>query len=126
MTVPSLLKYGVDAITRMAVGGELAPQHVWVALKGATKYALAIASRDTATADTGEWRAETCARCPLHTTRDTAAVSRKRPVVAIHCGDPFVEGAETCGCLVAITVGGTVYAAGKTKVGSERCPSDRW
>lgn len=85
---------------------------------------------DVASLETQAARVRKCAACP-HATRHTLL---GRP--ALWCGEPFVEADRTCGCLVAaeaapgaavLTVGGVpLTAAGKSEVGSERCPAGEW
>lgn len=125
----------------------------WVGLKGAGKFAKAIAEGDLA----GE--AESLARisgcgvgggcldCPALQVREGTLTGR----ITAWCGDPLVErldgpkGERTCGCIVAYVprqarkalegVEGVarralalelLQPAGKTLVGTEACPRRRW
>ena len=116
------------------------PAMAWTALKGAAKYAAAVAKGDKADSATRRKRAVTCARCP--SARDYNA-----PLLGLRvttCGwagqdrltDPYMP---TCGCLVAIETRGLgqavrvagsvrtpVRAAGKAWVGTEECPQGKW
>jgi len=105
----------------------------WQAIKGAAKYATALAIGDVADDGTAGARLRTCAACP----------SRKRYIMpsgfrTLWCGTPFepVAGAA-CGCLigagsdadssVAVTIEGAKYEpAGKLSVRSELCPRGAW
>ena len=87
----------------------------WVAAKGAAKFAAAVEAGDIASAATVAARRSVCRACPSR-----VRVTVMGAVAASDwCGQPFVETAgerPTCGCLLA----------GKTSVGSERCPQGRW
>lgn len=115
---------GVTALVDLAMRDRLDSSHLWVALKGASRYVLALASGDVASEAESQERATECALCPHRHTRQTA----KSGVVAGYCGRPLEPSAEknTCGCLVTITIGFATRPAGKTLVDSEYCPQFRW
>ena len=121
MTLVALTRYAISTLIRMAQAGELAPSHLWVALRGAAKYVAAVRAGDVADDATQQARAATCNGCRSARVRET-----ETEAVAVHCGVPFDEGRDTCGCLVAIRVEGVVYPAAKTVVGSERCLQGKW
>lgn len=115
---------GIDAIVDLAMHDRLHSAHLWVALKGASRYVIALASGDVASEDEAIERSVVCVLCPNRQTRETA----KAGVVAGYCGKPLSPSVEknTCGCLVTITIGTTTRPAGKTLVDSEYCPQFRW
>lgn len=129
MTYAEIAKLtGADVAAR-AVAGELSPAQVWTGFKGAAVYTRALASGDIAPGYTASDRLQRCLSCP-HATRGgehrlAAGISQ-----AIYCGpmllDRLEEADPTCGCLVAVTVGGEFIPAGKTLVQSCRCPQGKW
>ncbi len=124
MTLLELLALGRERIVGLAKSGQLDPAFLWVALRGAARYAQAVASGDVADDATARERVAVCSVCPVH---DVVATS-KAGVFAGYCGTSDVPGVS-CGCLVTLTVFGddrTMTAAGKTLVGSERCPRGKW
>ena len=98
----------------------------WTMLKGAAKYAAAVASGDIASPSAMAERAETCANC-------SARVRYKALGMYVHtCGlaghDRTRSDFPTCGCVVltqSMNQSG-FSAAGKTAVASEECPQGRW
>jgi len=102
----------------------------WTATKGAAKYAAAVAGGDIASPETQALRLVRCSDCQAATRR--LFLGRR----ALWCGEPFVETADTCGCLLAceaepqvgvVTINGAALVpAGKLEVGSERCPRGVW
>jgi hypothetical protein len=110
----------------MALAGTLGPREMWLAAKGATKYAAAVAAgRVRPEAEAGAF-AGVCSRCPEWTLEPTSKVG----VVAGYCGrldgvDGGGVAGPVCGCLVSLTVAGVVYPAGKAVVEGEVCPQGR-
>jgi len=116
----------------------------WTAIKGAAKYAAAVALGDIALPQLQEERAAQCRVCPHLTMRRGLIPGR----LTGWCGPALREQTSppTCGCLVlwadsglsvdiealgdADTMRGVFrgYAApaGKVTVGSERCPQGKW
>ena len=149
-----LARLAGPTLAKMALDGELRWRHVWTALEGSEKYLEAVEAGDLADETVAQNRASTCAACPA-STRDARFI-RDEEVVVGWCGKRFEErsgegvgGGPTCGCMVFqkvhLTVGwtggvdpktpleelaerthGRVTAAGKTRVGSERCPRGKW
>lgn len=85
-------------------------------VRGGAKFLAALAKGDLADDAAVEARREVCRACPSRTRSALAGMTAESD----WCGAPLVEalGASppTCGCLVA----------GKTAVGSERCPQGKW
>lgn len=127
-----LVQLGTAELKSLANSGEIRMKHVWVAAKGADKYRKAIADGDLRPTERALSCARRCAGCPSRTTRDIKV--NGLDVSVGHCGPAFEEIPEgnrkglppTCGCLVSLTFAGQIYAAGKTIVGSERCPQGSW
>ena len=89
---------------------------VWTTVKGAAKFAKAVATGDKADNMEIMRRRAVCRECPSRVTK-----MHPRGVPGIDtesdwCGEPLKETQTTCGCLLA----------GKTAVGSERCPQGKW
>jgi hypothetical protein len=123
MSIARLLEGGLDRIVELAKANQLEHRFLWVALKGAWKYARAVAIGDIASPIEEIHRAAICARCSAHDVVETS----KAGVCAGYCGKTETHGANsTCGCLVTMTINGQIEAAGKTKVASECCPRDKW
>lgn len=124
MTLLELLALGRERIVGLARSGELSPAFLWVALRGAARYAEAVATGDVADAPTACHRAAVCGRCGTH---DVVGTSQ-RGTFAGYCGRVELPGVS-CGCLVTLTVLGDSpepRPAGKTLVSSERCPAGKW
>jgi hypothetical protein len=115
-----LIALAADELTTLALSGKLPARDVWTAIKGGRRYFAAIASGDVADDATQAARAAVCWACKSSTSRTTQAGT------GVHCGIPFREGKDTCGCLTAIRIEGQTLPAGKTVVASERCPQSRW
>ena len=77
-----------------------------VGVRGGARFAEALAANDWATDATVKARRATCGDCPTRTVL----------LGSDWCGDPMVETSTSCGCLLA----------GKTAIGSERCPQGKW
>lgn len=123
MSLARLLEGGIERIVDLAKADQLERRFLWVALKGAWKYARAAATGDVAHPDEQLRRVMTCAGCDALDRVQTS----KSDIVSGYCGKTETTGPNpTCGCLVMMTVGITISAAGKTKVASECCPRDRW
>lgn len=125
MTLIDLCKLGLPALLGMAKAGTLRPTHLWTAVEGASKYRDAIANGDVADDLVAQVRAEVhCGQCPSARRVDKAGIQRT------FCGEPFENrmntALPTCGCLVAVTVNGETHPAGKTVVGSEKCPQGKF
>lgn len=100
---------------------------IWTMLKGAAKYAAAVASGDIATPSDQADRAATCANC--------SALARNSALghYVYTCGvvghdrrsDPMFP---TCGCIVLTAPRNQTdfTAAGKAVVASESCPQGKW
>jgi len=109
-------------VVELAGRGELPPDVLWVAFRGAWRYAEAVARGDEADDATQAARIAVCPHCPA---LDRSATS-KAGVVALWCGTRLDESKGTCGCLVGLTINGQTQAAGKTRVESEKCPQEKW
>lgn len=127
LTLADLASLANQERVRLAEAGQLRAAHVWVAMKGSGRY-IAAPEREEGQAVA---LAERCAGCDQARAREV--VLRGAPVVALYCGEPFVEQAApgpgnvpTCGCLVALRVGGRVAQAGKTAVHADACWAGRW
>lgn len=81
----------------------------------------AMAGEDPVPEAVALWRARRCAGCAAHA---------RGPLGSGWCGRIMEAGrdarGEWCGCLVTMTVGGVVKAAGKTRSGREACPRGEW
>jgi len=125
-TIRELAKLAFPELLERALAGELSPASVWLAVTGAAKYAEAVARGDIATLPVQADRAARCRECPVRTERP---MNGSAGTVG-YCGTPFENRPDaalpSCGCLTTCTIDGVVYAAGKTVVGSERCPGGRW
>lgn len=124
MNLIDLLALGRERIVELAKSGELSPAFLWVALRGAAKYAEAVATGDVADAAAACHRAAVCGECGTH---DVVGTSH-RGTFAGYCGRVDVPGVS-CGCLVTLTVLGDSpepRPAGKTLVAAERCPRGKW
>lgn len=98
----------------------------WVGVKGAAKYARAVALGDIASADEIMRRREICRGCNAYnvalfpaeqggdSTDAPSAWCGPALVEILHEGVPIEE--RSCGCLLA----------GKTAVASEECPRKKW
>lgn len=111
--------------------GRLKGRDARVAVRGFTKYAIALKNGDIATNDTQAGRLESCLACPNIRTRAIAGAGKFKGGTVYHCGVPFEDnGVRGCGCLVALSVRGHDQSqpqpAGKTEVGTERCPAEKW
>lgn len=123
MNLKQLCALGVDELGKLAKAGKLRPSHLWTAIRGATAYRMAVVQGDIATDEEAGLRAEVCHNCPSVSWDDGMIEGVRRG----WCGTPFVEGTDTCGCLVALSVFGEgIFAAGKTVVKSEECPQRKW
>jgi len=108
---------GTATLVQLAVRGELRREHVWLGVRGAGRYARAVASGDVADdegIDERLYGQRGCKNCPART------ITSEGGYVASWCGTPLVEGRDdlgpTCGCLVEA----------KASVASEACPRGRW
>lgn len=126
MNLLDLAKLGKDEIVRMAKAGELAPRHLWIAMKGAAEYQAAVARGDIAHDVTQKSRADQCAECPSH----TESPADLDGVVKLWCGRPYDPLLETvlpvCGCLVALRINGEIQPGARPAVASKRCPQEKW
>lgn len=123
MGLVELAMLAKSRLISMALAGTLGPREMWLAAKGATKYAAAVAAgRVRSEAEAGAF-ASVCSRCPEWTLEPTS----KEGVVAGYCGklDGLGVAGPVCGCLVSLTVAGVVYPAGKAVVEGEVCPQGR-
>lgn len=117
------MRGGLDRIIELASANQLEARYLWVACKGAWKYARAVAAGDEATDHDQTARVRMCIACSACERIQTA----RDGLVSAYCGrGNRTEDGPTCGCLVFITIGGVASAAGKTKVASERCPRAKW
>lgn len=91
---------------------------LWHAVKGASKYAAAVAAGDAADAIEAGRRAALCGSCPNRRDYRVPALG----VTAAFCGPAFEDHGATCGCLVQVSC----RPAGKVCVRSESCPSGKW
>lgn len=106
---------------------------LWHGIKGAAKYAAAVAAGDVATDEVAAARAAVCAACPsckMYTVPSFGGEAR-----AWFCGPAFEDRrgeawTPTCGCAVGFGSERErrveLTAAGKTCVASESCPQSRW
>ena len=124
MSLYQLLAGGIDRVVTLAKADQLEARYLWVAVKGAWKYARAVASGDVAGEDDARARVRSCDACSAADRVKTG----KPGVVAVYCGrGELAADGPTCGCLVGISIGGMpLGAAGKTQVASESCPRGRW
>ena len=85
-------------------------------MRGAEKFAAAIASGDVASMALVQARMDICRECPHKTNRRLPLMQTE----SSWCGQPLEDHMDelrpTCGCLIA----------GKVRVESERCPQDKW
>lgn len=107
----------------------------WKSFAGAVKFTSAIAMGDVADEDTQRQRLSVCASCEDLAKRKIPGTTDRR---MMWCGGilPRVGDKATCGCLLMaettperamLTIDGVpLSAAGKTVVGSERCPQEKW
>ena len=131
-TIADLALLGSAELAQMARDGELGPAKLWVAFKGAKKYAEAIARGDFATEGKVLRRLATCRDCPHRTTREV--VLPTITVDAWHCGPAFEEHGKpgelsaTCGCLQGISIRGEQLdrPAGAALVESHPCWQGRY
>jgi hypothetical protein len=122
MSLSAFLRLGIGRVVELAGRGELPPDVLWVAFRGAWRYAEAVARGDEADDVQQAVRIARCCHCPA---LDQSSTS-KAGVVALWCGTRLDESNGTCGCLVGLTINGQTQAAGKTRVGSEQCPRGKW
>jgi hypothetical protein len=122
MSLSHFLRLGIGRVVELAGRGELPPDVLWVAFRGAWRYAEAVARGDEADEPERTRRIASCAVCRSLDESQTS----KAGVVALWCGTRLDESNGTCGCLVGLTINGQTQAAGKTRVGSERCPQGKW
>jgi hypothetical protein len=123
MRLTDVISLGIDRVLDLAVKNELPSGHLWVAVKGAWKYATAAARGDEAHQIAQQERLLMCKFCSAIDWADTS----DKTVRAGYCGKTQTEGPNpTCGCLVAITINGRLEPAGKLRVASEHCPRDLW
>jgi hypothetical protein len=117
------MRGGLDRVIDLARANQLEARYLWVACKGAWKYARAVATGDAATNADQAARVRVCVACSA---TERVPTSREG-LVSAYCGrGNRTEDGPTCGCLVFITIGGVASAAGKTKVASEACPRHKW
>jgi len=124
---------GADLAARV-IAGKVSRRMMWSAFKGAAAPLMAVASGDVASDDVAAARCSLCLSCQSDgaptTTRGKEQQTEHGIAQAIYCGqmpDGNPHGPNpTCGCLVAITVAGEFIPAGKTLVGSCRCPQGKW
>lgn len=132
LTLQQLVALGMDELVAMAGRGELRPEHVWVAVRGAKRYHAAVRDGDIAPPRAMAARATACSGCHHRSWREVEVGGGR--AVASYCGAPFVDQGRgrPCGCLVMLTVAGQQSglaedrAAGKAVVGSEACPIGEW
>jgi hypothetical protein len=87
-------------------------QRALTGVKGAARYAEALASGDWADDAAIEHRRSTCRACRSRVRLTVLGESAESD----WCGEPLVETETTCGCLI--------FAA--TAVGSKACPQGKW
>lgn len=126
MKLFELLRLGTQELINRALKGELQAGDLWTAVKGAEKYRRALATGDIAPPNEAASRADICANCPSRKLHRIDAIDSDTG----YCGEPFRDQTQsrppTCGCMVTLTVGGKLTAAGKVTVASESCPQGRW
>lgn len=117
---------GITELVAKARAGELSINTLWLAVSGTKACRAAMVSGDVAEPDQAQLRAVECMLCPSRVTRDL----RGHEGQSHWCGKPLDENFEsvlpTCGCLVAITVGGVTRPACATMVRSKRCPQSKF
>lgn len=123
MSLYQLLAGGIDRVVTLAKANQLERRYLWVAVKGAWKYARAVATGDVAAPAIQGERLRRCVPCSASERAQTG----KEGLTAIYCGrgNRTADG-PTCGCLVGITIDGQTTPAGKTQVASEECPRCHW
>lgn len=108
---------GGHVIRQLRDEGKLKPEHFWVGLRGATKYARAVAAGDIALPQLVADRLDKCAACPALVPENSLPYAHPG-----WCGPPLEEHLEgpvrerTCGCLLI----------GKAHVQREMCPRGKW
>lgn len=120
LSVVELCRVGVHGLERMARRGDLAPEHVWVALAGVKRYRRAVKRGDVCSEGDQAGRLAECAAC-CHCTEHPL---ESFDATAHYCGEPFRDEGDgrPCGCLVGLTIGGVTYPAGRLVVASMGCP----
>lgn len=126
MRLSALCRMGLGTLVGLARSGELRPRHLWVAMEGAGKYRDAVARGDIASAAEQDRRVRACAACPVRTSEPEPVTGSDKHWCGPRLDDSGLADGKGCGCLVALSVGGQALPAGKTVVGSERCPNGRW
>jgi hypothetical protein len=132
----------VDALADLARDGRIEPGNLWVALKGARTYAMAIAkgaliADEVTAASRFENGCRQCLSMTKKPVRDRGIQAKYGKCYTHWCGVPFEDNTgsvlPTCGCLVGMTVegktaaeGDRLYPAGKTTLKEERCPQGLW
>ncbi len=126
----AVLNLGREQLFEMFKAGEL-PDGGWPAIKGAGKYIAAGLIGGFADTQESQRRADTCLACrtpsgmPTIFWRDTCVEGTR----AGYCGDPS-RGEQSnparCGCFVAVTVNGVLFAGAKPRVKGESCPQGKW
>ena len=114
----NVVMHGGAVLVQLAIQGKLRPSHLWVGVRGAGRYAKAIASGDVASDQVVQERLcgeRGCLSCPCVT-----STTEPGGYVAHWCGTPLTVATDddggTCGCLVEA----------KASVASEACPRRRW
>lgn len=114
----NVVLHGGAVLVQLAIQGKLRPSHLWVGVRGAGRYAKAVADGDVAHEKVVEQRLHGdggCLSCPAMTSTVEAG-----GYVAHWCGTPLTVATDddggTCGCL----------CEAKACVASEACPRRRW
>jgi hypothetical protein len=134
LSLQQLAQMGWESIQEKRKAGELSVRHLGIAAKGGMAYMEAIARGDIAPEPVQMARSCRCDTCPSHT-EETSRVwidgmEEGVELVKLYCGpsiDEFPDAEHpTCGCLVALRVGGKVSPAGRAIVGSRDCWQGKW
>lgn len=103
---------GTKTLAQLDAEGLLTAENVWLAAKGAERFAQAVARGDVADADVQAERGATCGECPSRT--ECAGFGYCGPALVERLGPEVAD--PTCGCLVE----------GAAAVKSHRCPQCKW
>lgn len=105
---------GGATFTALAMAGKVGPRSAWVGMRGAARYASAVAAGDVADDATIDARLSRCGRCTAR------CADPDVPEAVGWCGPPFeaatLPDGPTCGCLLEA----------KAAVKSETCLRGRW
>jgi hypothetical protein len=124
--IRNLAGAGLTELARKARAGELGVHTLWLAITGTKACRAAMVRGDIADPDEAQRRAAQCMLCPCRTDRPL----RGHEGTAHWCGQPLEDRLDaalpTCGCLVALTVGGVTRPACATMVRSKPCPQSKF